>query len=107
RFIFIFAHTDDESFTCGGTLIELAKAKDTKTILYSATPGDAGKCGEPPLCQVDELAEVRKKELEKASKLLGIDELYIGDYQDGKLNNLPDDELKNDVLKRIEAVQPD
>ncbi len=106
-FMFIFAHPDDESFTCGGTLTELAKAKDTKTILYSATPGDAGKCGEPPLCQVDELAEVRKKELEEASKLLGIDELHIGDYQDGKLNKLPDDELKNDVLKRIEAVQPD
>lgn len=106
-FMFIFAHPDDESFTCGGTLLELAKAKDTKTILYSATPGDAGKCGEPPLCQPDELAEVRKKELEKAANLLGIDELHIGNYQDGKLNQLPQNELKEDVIKRIEAIKPD
>ncbi len=106
-FMFVFAHPDDESFTCGGTLLELANKKDIKTVLYSATPGDAGKCGEPAICRPEELASVRRKELEKASKLLGIDELYIGEYQDGKLNSLPPNVLKNDVINRIKEVKPD
>ena len=105
--MFVFAHPDDESFTCGGTLLELSKKDEVRTVLYSATPGDAGKCGEPPLCHPHELATVRRNELKEASQLLGIDELIVDDYKDGKLNEIPTEVLKNELLKHIETVKPD
>ncbi|MGB7999417.1 MAG: PIG-L family deacetylase [Anaerobacillus sp.] len=105
--MFVFAHPDDESFTCGGTLLELSKRDEVRTVLYSATPGDAGKCGDPPLCHPDELASVRRNELKRAAQLLGIDELIVDDYRDGKLNEISTEDLKNELLKHIETVKPD
>lgn len=105
--LFAFAHPDDESFTCGGTLLELSKQQDTKTILYSATAGDAGKCGEPPICTRENLASVRRAELKEAATHLGIDELIIDDYQDGKLNELPSATLKNRLIDLIAETKPD
>ncbi|MDQ0481948.1 PIG-L deacetylase family protein [Guptibacillus hwajinpoensis] len=105
--MFVFAHPDDETFTSGGTILELAQQTDTKTVLYSATPGDAGKCGEPPLCTPENLASTRRKELQTAAKLLRIDQLVIDDFKDGKLNELPSGVLKNEVLKQIHIVKPE
>ena len=105
--MFVFAHPDDETFTSGGTILELAQQTDTKTILYSATPGDAGKCGEPPLCTREDLATFRRKELEEAAKLLRIDDLIIDDFKDGKLSDLPSGVLKDKVLKQIHVAKPD
>ncbi|WP_270179084.1 PIG-L deacetylase family protein [Alkalihalobacillus sp. CinArs1] len=105
--LFAFAHPDDESFTCGGTILELSKQKDTKTILYSATAGDAGKCGEPPLCTRDDLANVRRNELQEAAAHLGINELVIDDYPDGKLSELTPHTLKNRIITLLNNYQPD
>lgn len=105
--LFTFAHPDDESFTCGGTLVELSKQKDTKTVLYSATPGDAGKCGEPAICTRENLASVRRNELTEAAAHLGIDDLIIDDYQDGKLSELSPNTLKNRLVELIDHIKPD
>ncbi|WP_347549819.1 PIG-L family deacetylase [Pseudalkalibacillus hwajinpoensis] len=105
--LFVFAHPDDETFTSGGTLFELSQQQDANTVLYSATPGDAGKCGEPPLCNPEDLSIVRQKELEMAAKLLGINELIIGDYKDGQLSQLQDGVLIDEVINQIEQVKPD
>lgn len=105
--MFVFAHPDDETFTSGGTILELAQQPETKTVLYSATPGDAGKCGEPPLCTREDLATFRRKELEEAAEILQINDLIIDDFQDGKLSDLPPEVLKNEVLKQIHIVKPD
>ncbi|WP_377888765.1 PIG-L deacetylase family protein [Alkalihalobacillus sp. R86527] len=105
--LFAFAHPDDESFTCGGTLVELSQQKDTKTVLYSATAGDAGKCGEPPICTRENLASVRRDELTEAATHLGINELIIDDYQDGKLSELSPSTLKNRLINLIDHYKPD
>ncbi|RBW70313.1 PIG-L deacetylase family protein [Bacillus taeanensis] len=107
RILFTFAHPDDETFTVGGTLAEYAKHPDIETIVYSATLGDAGKCGNPPVCSKEELALVRKEELKTAAAILGVDHLLFDTYRDGHLSMLSKDQLKEAVLKVIEKYQPE
>ena len=55
----VFAHPDDEVFRCGGTLALLAK-HGVRVQVLTATRGQAGSCGNPPLCTPDELPSVRE-----------------------------------------------
>ena len=55
----VFAHPDDESFRCGGTLALLAQ-RGIQVHLLTATRGEAGSCGEPPLCLIEKLGVVRE-----------------------------------------------
>mgnify|MGYP000732581162 CR=1 FL=1 len=62
----VFAHPDDEAYRPGGTLALLAR-RGVRVHLLTATRGQAGSCGEPPLCTPDELPTVRERELRCAS----------------------------------------
>jgi N-acetylglucosamine malate deacetylase 2 len=57
-----FAHPDDETMISGGVLALLAR-KGFQVHYYSATRGEGGEMGEPPLCTVEELGKVREAEL--------------------------------------------
>jgi len=41
--LFAFAHPDDETFTCGGSIARYADQGNTRLVLYCATRGEAGK----------------------------------------------------------------
>jgi len=58
RALAVLAHPDDEVFRCGGTPALLAR-RDIRVHLLTATRGEAGSCGEPPLCTPEELPAVR------------------------------------------------
>ena len=66
----IFAHPDDETMLSGGTLALLAKLGATVHYV-SATRGEGGEPGEPPLCIQSELGEIRAQELACAVRTLG------------------------------------
>ena len=78
----IFAHPDDESFGAGGTLAKYA-AHGVRTALICATRGEAGMtnglAGSP-----GELARVRSDELACAAEAMGLAEVQILDFADGK-----------------------
>lgn len=85
-----FAHPDDETMLCGGTLALLAKYGAQVSILI-ATRGEGGEMGEPPLCTREELGAVRVRELECAVQALGAKQLKLMDYEDPLVG--PDDQL--------------
>lgn len=62
----VFAHPDDESFRPGGTLSLLAR-RGPRVQVLTATRGQAGSCGNPPLCTPEELPAVREAELRCAA----------------------------------------
>jgi N-acetylglucosamine malate deacetylase 2 len=105
--LLVFAHPDDETFTCGGTIAKYAKDPGVRIVLYCATRGEAGKVGDPPLCRPEELGGVRESELARAAEILGIDTVIQRDFGDGKLSQLPDDVLVKDILQVMEKVRPD
>lgn len=76
-----FAHPDDETMLCGGTLALLARAGANVHCL-SATRGEGGEAGEPPLCSREDLGALRVRELTCAVQALGGSSLTFLDYVD-------------------------
>jgi len=95
----VFAHPDDETFRCGGLLALLA-GRGVEVNLLTATRGEAGSCGDPPLCKAEELAKIRKRELQCACSALGILPPIFLDYPDGNLIEVEEEE----AIARITAV---
>lgn len=81
-----FAHPDDETIFIGGTLAMLAE-KGVHIHLLSATRGEGGEVGEPPLCQPSELGSFRERELRCAAAALGARSLTFLDYSDPRVSN--------------------
>lgn len=80
----VFPHPDDETMAAGG-LIMAAKRLDWKVIVVCLTKGGAGKIHIH--ANGYSLKEIREKELSRATQILGVDEVILTDYDDGKLKN--------------------
>ncbi len=85
-----FAHPDDETMMAGGALMLLAQ-RGFQVHYYSATRGEGGEVGEPPLCAVEELGAVREDELVCAIRTLSGSSLTFLGYVDPRVG--PDDTL--------------
>jgi len=85
-----FAHPDDETILAGGALALLAR-EGHQVHYLSATRGEGGEVGEPPVCSVDELGAVREGELVCAVQALGGRSLTFLDYVDPRVG--PDNQL--------------
>ncbi len=81
RVLAFFAHPDDETLMAGGTLAALARAGHEVFVL-SATRGEGGERGDPPLCAQDELGAVRSRELACAVQALGARGPFFLGYRD-------------------------
>jgi LmbE family N-acetylglucosaminyl deacetylase len=101
----VFAHPDDESFRCGGTLALLAQ-RGIHVQIITATRGEAGSCGEPPLCRIEKLAAVREQELRCACTALGIAPPIFLDYFDGKLAEVNEKKAVAQIIKEIQNLRP-
>jgi LmbE family N-acetylglucosaminyl deacetylase len=83
----VFAHPDDESYVCGGTLAQWA-ARGGRVVLACATRGEAGEIAEAALARRDDLAAVREGELRAAAAHLDIGEVHLLNYADGTLGQV-------------------
>jgi LmbE family N-acetylglucosaminyl deacetylase len=81
RVIAAFAHPDDETILIGGTLAMLA-GMGAEINIVSATRGEGGEVGEPPLCSREQLGKVRESELRCAAEELGARSLTFLGYVD-------------------------
>jgi len=111
--IAFFAHPDDETMLCGGTLALLAQ-NNVKIHLICATHGEGGENGEPPLCHPDELGNFREQELRCAARELNCHQTHILNYIDPKVS--PDgtlhpyteelEELSLTLMTYIQKIKP-
>ncbi len=101
----VFAHPDDETFRCGGTLALLAQ-QGAQIQVLTATRGQAGSCGDPPLCSRDRLPILRERELQCACAVLGLDPPHLLDYQDGQLAEANRETIIAEILAVVREVQP-
>lgn len=88
--ICIFAHPDDESFGPSGTIAKLSQ--NNNVYLICVTKGNAR--GDT------KLGTLRKNEILKASKILGIRKVFCLRFEDGSLNN----NLYHDTAKQITEI---
>lgn len=107
RTIFLsYAHPDDETFMVAGILRRYAD-EGVRLVLASATAGQAGSTGDPPVCGREELAGVREAELREAARILGIAEVHLLGYQDRHLAEAPVEELRAKLVRLIRGCRPD
>ena len=66
----VFAHPDDESFMAAGVACKYAE-EGARVALVTATLGEEGGAGDPPVCTKEELPAVREAELRRAVEILG------------------------------------
>ena len=105
RLLLIFAHPDDESFVAAGLARRYADA-GAHIALVTATRGEAGSRGDPPLCAPDELPALREAELREASSLLGIGDVYVLEYRDQHLADAPTHQLRERLVGIIRRHRP-
>jgi LmbE family N-acetylglucosaminyl deacetylase len=105
RLLAVFAHPDDETFRPGGTLALLAQ-RDVRVQVLTATRGQAGSRGDPPLCAPEELPVVRENELRCACAALGIQPPILLDYQDGQLSEADPERIVSEILAVVRDVRP-
>jgi len=101
----VFAHPDDEVFRCGGTLALLAHS-GARVVVLTATRGEAGSCGDPPLCDRASLGTVREQELGCACTKLGIEPPRLLDYRDGTLADVDPDEGAAHIVRAVRELRP-
>jgi N-acetylglucosamine malate deacetylase 2 len=103
--LFSFAHPDDETFLTGGIARRYAD-EGVSLVLSTATLGEAGKCGDPPVCTRDELPATRKSELTAAAATLGYGTPILLGYRDRELANAPVNEIREKLVRILRAHRP-
>ena len=105
RLLCLFAHPDDESFAVAG-IARMYKERGAEIALVTATRGDAGRAGEPPLCSREELPARREAELREASRILGIGDVTVLDYLDKHLAEAPSAKIRRELVEAIRRHRP-
>ena len=105
RLLAVFAHPDDETFRPGGTLALLARS-GVRVEVLTFTRGEAGSCGDPPLCTPAELPAVRERELRCACAALSIQPPRLLDYADGHLQEADAETMIEHILSVVQEIQP-
>ena len=105
RILYSFAHPDDESFTGAGVACMCAEAGADLTLV-TATRGQAGKRGDPPVCAPAELPATRERELRAAAEILGIHRVHLLDYEDKKLAEAEPDRIRAELVGLIRRHRP-
>ncbi len=106
RVLAVFAHPDDESLACGGTLARLADA-GARVVLLCASRGERGTGPDHLLEPGAELARIRTAELHAAARVLGISDVLVYDHPDGSLRWADDREIEAEILGAIQAHDPE
>lgn len=101
----IWAHPDDETFTCAGIMAAAVK-NGQRVVCITATRGEAGVRDEARW-PADRLAEIRTAELQEALKILGVSEHHWLDYSDGGCDKIPDEEASARLAKYLGIYKPD
>ena len=102
----VFAHPDDESIACGGTLARLADA-GARVIVLCASRGEHGSISDPSLVADGDLGRVRAQELRTAAAILGMSEVLIFDHPDGDLRWADVSELQGEIIAALRHYHAD
>lgn len=104
--LLVFAHPDDEAFTCGGLIPKYVDA-GWKVYLLCATRGEAGDKGAFENISQKELGEIREKELRASAAILGISSVTFLEYKDGTLKKQAPGELEDALYRKMIEYAPD
>lgn len=97
----VLAHPDDESRIVGGTLALHASLGD-RVALYCATRGEAGDAK----LSREHVALLRERELEEASRVLGLTTVRLGDFPDGGVAEADTEAVVEEIVAFLRSERP-
>ena len=103
--LYIFPHPDDECFGPAPAMARQVR-EGHDVHLLTLTKGGATKQRHRLDLSVEEMGEVREKELAAAADELGV-QLTVLDYPDSGLVDMDPRDLENVIERKITAVKPD
>ena len=77
-----------------------------EVALVTATRGDAGRAGVPPICSTADLAARREGELREAAGLLGMGHVTVLGYLDKRLAEAPPAKIRQELIAAIRRHRP-
>jgi LmbE family N-acetylglucosaminyl deacetylase len=98
----VAAHPDDLEFGVAGTVASYV-AQGAKAYYFILTDASKGTADRSLTGQ--KLTEIRRAEQREAAEILGVSEVFFGNYEDGALEVTQ--ELKRDIVRVIRQVKPD
>jgi LmbE family N-acetylglucosaminyl deacetylase len=107
RIAAVFAHPDDDTYGLGGSLAVHADDGLEVTVVL-ATSGDAGRIADPSLATRETLGRVREAEDVASWRALGFEpDVRFLRHPDGRLPEVPRDELVREIAAVLRSAQPD
>lgn len=100
----VWAHPDDESYSCAGIMAEAIDNGQTVACV-TATRGEKG-VQDPDRWPPEQLADIRAAEMQNALAELGVEHHHWLGYKDGECQNVEVDEVVARLRKYIEQYQP-
>ena len=101
RLLAVFAHPDDETFRCGGTLVRLVR-QGVQVWVLCATRGEAGI----PDLGPEQAGRIRETELRCACQALGIEPPRFLDYRDATLDQVDEEEAVAQITAVVQELRP-
>ena len=106
RLLYVFPHPDDESFGPALAIAKQVRSGDDVHLL-TLTRGGATREREALHLSIDEMGEVRFREMRCVEKVLALRSMEVLDYPDGALDDVNPLILEQEIVARILAIDPD
>jgi LmbE family N-acetylglucosaminyl deacetylase len=102
----IFAHPDDETWSLAGSFALLVP-KGVRGAVWTATRGQAGQIADGSGATRETLPEIREAEERAAMATVGVEQVELGEFVDGEVEQADRDALTTAVHEFLEREQPD
>jgi LmbE family N-acetylglucosaminyl deacetylase len=106
RILYVFPHPDDESFGPASAMSK-QRREGHEVYLLTLTKGGATKQRFKYGYSVEEMGEVRYREMQGVAAVLDLTELQVLDFPDSGLKEMDPRPLEESVRHEIERIRPD
>jgi len=106
KIMYLFPHPDDETFG-PAPAISKQKRQGHEIYLISLTKGGATKQRFKYNYSIEQMGEVRAKEMQEVAKVLGLSDLRILDMPDSGLKYLDPRKIEKEIENYIMEIKPD
>ncbi len=103
--LYIFPHPDDESFGPAPVMYRQTQNKE-EVHLLTLTKGGATKMRFKYNLSIDEMGDVRYKEMLNVEKVLGLTSMTICNFEDGGMAHIDPREFEKLIKKHIDKIKP-
>lgn len=105
RFLYIFPHPDDESFGPAAPMAQQLR-NGHEVHLLTLTKGGATKVRHALGLSIEEMGEVRHREMLEVEKVLGLTSMTVLDLPDSGMKEMDPREIERVVAEHIQRLQP-